>query len=59
MGSDPGCRPTHHTSSHAVEKKIGTDDSSGPIFLTKKKERKKRVRAFESNLRVNSSCNVK
>ena len=48
MGLDPGCGPTHHSSSHAVvashiqnRGKLAQGVSSGPIFLTKKKEKKK------------------
>ena len=44
-GSDPGCRPTHCSSSHVVAgiphtkwRKMGTDVSSGPVFLSKKEE---------------------
>ena len=48
MGSDPRCRPTHHSSDHVVcswghavvashiqnRGRLETDVSSGPIFLT-------------------------
>ena len=44
MGSNPGHRPTHHSSSHAVagfphikQRKIGTHVSSGLVSLKKKK----------------------
>ena len=40
--SDPRCRPTHRLASHAVAgvqrtkwRKMGTDVSSGPVFLSK------------------------
>ena len=43
-GSDPGCGHRHDSSSHAVvdvphikERKMGTDVSSGLVFLSKKR----------------------
>ena len=43
LGSDPKRAPTHRLSGHAVVashikwRKIGTDVSSGPVFLSKKR----------------------
>ena len=44
-GLDPGCGLIHRLSSHAVagiphikQKKMGTDISSGPVFLSKKRQ---------------------
>ena len=42
-GSEPGRAPMHHLSSHAVVpshikwRKMGTDVSPGPVFLSKKR----------------------
>ena len=45
-GSDPGHAPTHHLSDHAMAashmklRKMGTDDSTGQVFLSKTKKRR-------------------